>query len=143
MVAATGPKSPGPRKAGRALAAAGAAARSGEAALADPTVSAAVSKLRALSVPGTRCGTCGGVGHWTQLCPSTPGTRRASQRTSDVRNEYDASGRVLCRNLSVFDVTMYGHSCCMTCCQWRVVLGNEVISNNTNARQIQFKQILL
>ena len=98
MVAATEPKSPGPRRAGRALAAAAATARSGEAALADPAVSAAVSTLRALSLPGARCGTCGGVGHWTQLCPSTPGTRRAGQRTSDVRNEYDASGRVLCRN---------------------------------------------
>ena len=98
MIAAADPKAPKPRKAARALVAAATSARSGDAALADPTVAAAVSTIRAFSQPGQRCGNCGGVAHWTQLCPSAPGTRRANQRAGDARDEHDARGRVLCRN---------------------------------------------
>ena len=47
MVVATGPKSPKPRKATRALVAAAATARTGDEAIADPTVAAAVTTLRA------------------------------------------------------------------------------------------------
>mmetsp|Transcript_4940 Transcript_4940/g.14646 ORF Transcript_4940/g.14646 Transcript_4940/m.14646 type:complete len:318 (-) Transcript_4940:242-1195(-) len=89
---------PPPPKAHRAralVASVGGPARSGDTALADLAVAAAIATLRIHARQGLRCGNCGVAGHYTQLCPSVPGAARRT--TPRAPAEHDSQGREICR----------------------------------------------